>query len=209
MKYVDLTHTFTADMPVYPGDPKPKITQTADIYNDGFTMYTVTTGMHVGTHMDAPLHMIKNGKKISDYSVDTFIAHGCLIDARGASTITADFLKDSSPISGDILLIMTGFSEKSHLPEYFEQYPEIDKDFAKMAVEIGVRMVGMDTPSPDRPPFTVHKLLLEKGILIIENLTNLASLIGIKDFEVIALPAKFHTEAAPVRVIARFSCKGS
>lgn len=97
---------------------------------------------------------------------------------------------------------MTGFSEKYRQPEYYEKFPEIGENFAGKAIELGVKVIGMDTSSPDRPPFKVHKLLLGKEILIVENLTNLESLVGIKDFEVFALPAKFHTEAAPVRVIA-------
>ena len=63
-------------------------------------------------------------------------------------------------------------------------------------------LVGMDTPSPDAPPFPVHKIFLGSEILIIENLTNLESLVDLKNFTVAALPAKFHADAAPVRVVA-------
>ena len=64
-------------------------------------------------------------------------------------------------------------------------------------------MVGMDTSSPDDPPFTVHKLLLAHDILIIENLANLSALVGVPRFDVIALPMKIDAEAAPARVIAQ------
>jgi len=194
-------------MPVYPGDPMPEFTQVADLKKEGYTDYQIKTGMHVGTHMDAPLHMLEGGKRLSDFSVGNFFGRGCLIDARGASVVNADFLKSSGAQKGDVVLVMTGFSQKYRQPEYYEKHPEIGEDFAEKAIELGIKIVGMDTPSPDRPPFKVHKLLLAKEILIIENLTNLEELFettkGGVAFEIFALPAKFYAEAAPVRVVAK------
>ncbi len=65
----------------------------------------------------------------------------------------------------------------------------------------------MDILGPDQPPFLTHKTLLENEILIIENLTNLDQLVGVKNFEVIALPAKFNADAAPIRVVAKILLK--
>lgn len=203
MKYIDLTHTFVVDMPVYPGDLVPELVQIADLHKEGYTDHQIKTSMHVGTHMDSPLHMLEGGKRLSDIAVEKFFGRGCLIDARGASIVGVDFLSKSSVKQNDIVLVMTGFSKRYGQREYYGQYPEIDEDFARKAIELGVKIVGMDTPSPDRPPFKVHKLLLQQEILIIENLTNLDLLIGFSHFEIFALPAKLHTEAASVRVIAK------
>ncbi len=202
MQYIDLTRLFTATMPVYPGDPVPELVRIADIVPDGYTDYRINTGMHVGTHMDAPLHMIEHGKYLSEMNIERFFGKGHLIDAR-AKDISADLLEGRTIHPGDMILLFTGCGEKFGSSEYYEQYPEVSEDFARKAVELGVSIVGMDTPSPDRSPFNVHKILLGNDILIIENLTNLENLIDVKDFEVIALPAKFQTEAAPVRVIVR------
>jgi len=46
-------------------------------------------------------------------------------------------------------------------------------------------------------------MLLEKDILIIENMKNLGSLLNVDEFEIIALPLKIKAEASPVRVAAR------
>ena len=35
MKIIDLTQTFTKDMPVYPGDPKPSLQRGANLEKDG------------------------------------------------------------------------------------------------------------------------------------------------------------------------------
>ena len=170
MKYIDLTHTFGAEMPVYPGDPIPELVQIADLHKEGYTDYQIKTGMHVGTHLDAPLHMLEGGKRLSEIAVERFIGRGCLIDARGASVVSADYLQKSGAQKGDIVLVLTGFSEKYRQAEYYEKFPEIGEDFASKAIELCVKIVGIDTPSPDRPPFKIHKLLLRKEILIIENL---------------------------------------
>lgn len=205
MRLIDLTHTFTADMPVYPGDPIPELTQIADLQADGYINHRLTTGMHVGTHVDAPLHILAGGKRVSDIAPDRFAGPGRLIDARGASLVTADILERSGAGKDDIVLVMTGFSKRYREAGYHEDYPEIGEEFARRVVELGVKMIGLDTPSPDRSPYTVHKLLLGAGIPIIENLTNLEALLGVGEFEVFAFPIKLATDAAPTRVIARVS----
>lgn len=99
---------------------------------------------------------------------------------------------------------MTGWNKKFGQKEYFENFPEITEKLAKDLIVCGVSMVGMDLPSPDKEPCLVHKLLFKNNILILENLTNLAELID-EQFEIFALPAKFHAEAAPARVVARIT----
>src|SRR3989344_89535 len=163
--YIDLTQTFGPVMPVYPGDPAPELKQITTIEKDGFTDHQLNTAMHVGTHMDAPWHMIAGGKRISEISPEKFFGRGILIDVRGRDQIGPELLAGAK------------------------------------AAELQVNLIGLDTPSPDRTPFAVHKILLGAGILIVENLTNLEQLLNQK-FEVVALPAKLETDAAPTRVIA-------
>ncbi len=205
MKYIDLTHTFKKEMPVYPGDPAPEILQVASIDKYGYNDFQIKTGMHVGTHMDAPLHMIVGGKRLSEYSADNFFGEGHLIDARGKTSVDVDLLEGRKISKGDIVLIMTGFYKKFGGSDYYEKYPEITEGFASKLIESGVKIVGIDTPSPDRPPFKIHRMLLKNEVLIIENLTNLEELLKYMQFSVVALPAKFDTEAAPVRVIAQIN----
>lgn len=202
MKLIDLTHTFHDHMPVYPGDSVPLLTQTAFLEKDGYTDYHITTGMHVGTHMDAPLHFVLGGKKLSEISLDRFFGKGKLIDARGHVVVGGGLLEDADIEEGDIVLVLMGHGKKFGEPDYYPTYPEIGVDFAERLVEKRVKILGLDTPSPDRSPYNVHKLLLEKEVLIIENLNNLESLVGVGSFNVVALPPKFATEGAPVRVVA-------
>lgn len=202
MQYLDLTHLFKDNMPVYPGDHETNLLQTSSIDKDGCTNFQVQTGMHVGTHMDGPLHMIANGKSLADFPVEHFFGRGHLIDTRNKSEISADLLENKKINPGDIILILTGFSSKFNEPEYYKNYPEITEEFAQKLVELKIKIVGMDTPSPDRPPFSIHKILLSKDILIIENLTDLEVLLEHENFNIIALPTKFASDSAPVRVVA-------
>lgn len=205
IKYLDLTHTFTASMPVYPGDSKPELVQSAFIDRDGVVDHRLESGMHVGTHMDAPAHMVKDGKYLSEYPSEKFFGRGILIDARDKTFADADLLSGANIQAGDIVLICFGWSKKFGDDEYYKKHPELTKAFANKLVELGVSIVGMDTPSPDKAPYQVHKILLPHDILIIENLANLEALRGKQSFEIIALPAKFQTDAAPCRVVAKLN----
>jgi kynurenine formamidase len=203
MTYLDLSHPLTQNIPVYPGDPVPQIVQNNSITKDGFTSHTITVGTHVGTHMDAPAHMIENGKNISEFPTSKFFGRGVLIDARNQSVIDAPLLASVNLQPDDSVLIYTGRSHIFNKAEYFTRYPPITIECAQALVDAKVKMVGMDQASPDYSPFETHKLLLQNDILIIENLTNLSQLLG-KQFTITALPLNVECDAAPVRVIAYF-----
>jgi kynurenine formamidase len=203
MGLIDLTHTVDVETPVYPGDPVPRFTQTARFEIEGYCAYCLQSGMHTGTHMDAPLHMLPGGDFMCEVPVEKFAGRGRLIDARGRKVVTEDLLAAADLKRGDIVLVLTGWSKRFRDPDYFESFPEIAPAFAERVVRDGVSILGLDTSSPDRAPYPVHKILLANGVLIIENLTALDALVGAGGFEVIALPSKFRADAAPVRVVAR------
>lgn len=205
MKTIDLTHLFKADMPVFPGDTKPSLKQVGFIGKDECCSFRVETGMHVGTHMDAPSHMLEGAKGLAEYPPEHFIGRGVLLDARGKSSIDVDLLEGAPSLEGAIVLIFTGFDQRFEDENYYENYPELTEAFAQELVRQKPKIVGMDTPSPDRAPYLIHKILLKEDVLIIENLCNLEELLPHKDFKVSALPTKFDAEAAPVRVVAEVS----
>jgi kynurenine formamidase len=201
MRLIDLTHAFAEPMPVFPGDPPPRLRQTGEL--DGAPMFELTTGMHVGTHIDAPLHVFPEGASMADIPVERFIGPGVLIDARGRERIEGSLLEGVELAAGVVVVVCTGLSARFHEAIYYEEYPEVAADFAAALVRAHVRMLALDTPSPDRAPYAMHKVLLGAGVLIAENLTNLEALIGVGEFEVIALPLKLQAEAAPARILAR------
>ena len=65
-------------------------------------------------------------------------------------------------------------------------------------------MILLDTPTPDKYPFLIHKRLLENDILIVENVCNMKLLIG-KKFRIYAIPLNFDKfDGSPCRVFAEF-----
>ena len=203
MRFIDLTRPLGATAPVFPGDPPAMLECIATVRDHGFASHRIAASVHTGTHIDAPAHMQEGGKLLSDIGVERYFGRGVLVDARGTTAVTATALKNIELRRGDIVLVLTGWSAQYGSKRYYADYPEIAPSFAQLLADAHVSLVGMDTPSPDRPHYLVHKLLLSRDVLIIENLTRLEELQEIKEFEVTALPAYWEADAAPIRVVAR------
>lgn len=199
---VCLSHTLRDGMPAYPGDPSPRLTPLAEVERDGYTALQLHSGFHVGTHVDAPIHMVAGGKYIDELPLEAFMGPGKLLDVRGRSVLDAGVLAQAAIEPGDIVLLLTGHAQHFGAEAYYQQHPVVAEDLARALAERRIKALGMDTPSPDRYPFEVHRILLGRDILLFENLTNLEALLPARAFTLYALPFKVHAEAAPVNVIA-------
>ncbi len=82
MRIIDLTVTLSESTPVFPGDPKLEITEIGSVEKDNYLEHRLCLPTHIGTHIDAPAHIIRGGKRLSDYPISKFIGDGVLIDAR-------------------------------------------------------------------------------------------------------------------------------
>lgn len=200
MKIVDLSVPVNENTPVYPGDPKTVIRPAGVFDKDGFNDHLISIGTHVGTHIDAPFHMVSGGKKLDEIPIEHFVGRGCYVNAQNGFDLEA--IKQADIKEGDIVLLHTGIINRYHEPNYYEDYPEIPENVARYLVKKKIKMVGMDMSGPDHPPHNIHKILLGGGVLIIENLTNLNQLAD-KSFTVYALPIKLNLDGAPARVIAQ------
>lgn len=202
-KYIDLSYTIENGLTTHPYDDELKLYQNRFLDKHKYNNSRLETGMHAGTHIDVVSHLMDSDVLISNYAADKFIGNGCLLDVRDQKIITMreeylDIVEEN-----DIVLLYTGFDKQFGSSEYFTNHPIVEKELAQFFVSKRVKMVGIDLPSPDKYPFEIHKILLEKDILIIENMKNLGSLLSIDKFEIIALPLKIMAEASPVRVVAK------
>lgn len=202
-KIIDLTHTIKDNMPVYPGDEYTRVYKTQTLEQNGYNNHRLEISMHTGTHIDSPMHLLQSSRYISDIPIEALIGRGCVLDVRGEENIIMKEAYMDKVKEGDIVLLHTGFDSKYGEEQYYKNHPTIDKDLADFFIKREIKALGMDLPSPDRYPFEMHKLLLGKDILIIENVTNINKLIGETDFEVFALPIKIMADGASARVIAR------
>jgi len=205
MKLIDISHTLGADTPVYPGDNKKTLPQYKFPEKDHYTAYLLTSGLHTGTHIDVPMHLVEDDRTAADFPPDCFVGKGILLDVRGENPI--GMKPRYREIIGDesIVLLYTGLDRYyyTETDKYFSQYPTVGGELADFLLSQKIKILGMDMPAPDYPPFTFHKALLANDIFVLENLTNLQSLSGMNDFEVIALPLKLSAEASPVRAVCR------
>lgn len=205
MRRIDLTHPLNSSVPVYPEDHEVRLIQETSLETYDSNVFSIETGLHVGTHMDGPLHMRKESPMLSQFPVDRFFGRGVLLDARGRREIGEDVLGGNVLERGDVVLLHTGWDKGFWRDGYMSGYPVITKDFARILAEVPIGMLGVDSPSPDNPPYEVHHVLFEADILILENLCCLEQLLDVPSFIVIALPLKTETDSSLVRVVAEIN----
>ncbi len=199
---IDLSMPVNERTVVFPGDAKPVFEQAGTLEKDGFIDHVVHINNHLGTHIDAPDHMLEKGKFLSDYPADRFVCQATCIDARGQNPLTTDLLASVELNPGEAVLFYTGAGDNYTQQSYASDYPKIDLDLAKLLVERGIKLVGVDMLSFDHDaPFPIHKTLLDNDVLLIENLINLKAVVG-KKFRLYALPVRLELQAAPARVLA-------
>lgn len=200
---IDLSHVIEDNMPVYPGDIKTNLFQTKYFGVNEYNDHRLDISMHVGTHIDSPMHFTDNNIYISQAKLESFIAQGFLLDVRNQPIISMKVEYENKIKEDSIVLIYTGWDKFYGTDKYYQEHPIVDANLCEFFKEKKVKMLGMDMPSPDKYPFEIHKLLLEDSIYIIENLVCLDKLLSVEHFEVIALPMKIKADSSMVRVVAR------
>ena len=167
---------------------------------------------HIGTHIESPFHAHKKGLKVSDIGLDKLIGDGVLLDfthKKPDEEITKEELMQYSKRikEGSIVLFHTGrdkfFGDK--IKGHQRPYPTTDAVswlVGKSISCVGIDCTGIEVKGPERSSQPNHSLLFERGIPLIENLTNLGE-INNENFKVFILPANISgLESFPVRVIA-------
>src|SRR3989344_376627 len=171
---IDLTMEVSEKIPSFPGDPKAEFKNIATIAKHGCNERRLSFNSHFSTHVDSPYHMLSNGKKLEEYPADTFIGEATIIDARNLAKITKEEIPNK--ITTPFLLFYTSHTTKIHAPDFFKKNPVITSDAAEEIIKHKVKIVGIDSFTPDNYPYTVHKILFRRDILILENLVNLDKL---------------------------------
>jgi arylformamidase len=214
MEMVDLSHLIYDGMPKIPALPEVHVKLFFSM-EKGHPLNVTELAMpcHAGTHVDAPVHIVPNGKSIEQLPLESFVGPGAVISVKkkGGEQVTAADLENSRvPVSrGDILMLHTGWDEKFESAEY-NLHPYLSVDAAEWMVKRGVKLFGIDCitvdlPTPLRPKgfdFPVHKMLLGNNVLIAENVTNLGKIVG-KRTRILALPLKIKgSDAGHARIVA-------
>lgn len=211
MKIIDLTHTISENMPVYPGTERPKL-EVANTYEEsGFKETLLTMFSHTGTHMDSPSHLFEKRTTLDSFKVEQFVGKGLVIDCsdlQEGQRITMKYIEEvkEEADKAEFILFYTGWDKHWGTSSYFGDYPYITEEVAEYLIKskkkgVGLDVIGIDPISDEN--LTIHKkLFAETDIVVIENLTCLDK-VGDKLFSFCALPIKFKdSDGAPIRAIA-------
>lgn len=205
MRLIDLTHPVLEGMPVYPGTEPPRIVEANSLEEHGFREKKITLYSHTGTHVDAPAHILADGKTLDEFAISSF--HGPAVvytHETDSSTIDIEQLRqlEKDLAGADFLLIATGWDRHWGQGEYFRDFPVLSLEAAKWLERFELKGVGLDAISADpvdSVELAVHFQLLSRDVLLFENLNNL-DLIPTRRCTFTGLP--LHLEAAdgaPIR----------
>ncbi len=177
--------------PAWPGDVPFSWRTTASLAEGShYESSSFTMSSHLGTHADAPSHVIEGGAGAGSLRLERFLGPARVVDLPGRGEIGADALPARALGAGRILFRTGGLSFLSPLA-------------AVRLAERGARLVGTDAASvdpDDAEDLPVHRALLERGVLLLENL-DLSS-VEPGDYTLIALPLRLtDLDAAPVRAV--------
>ncbi len=210
MTVVDLTHTISENMPVYPGTEAPKLTVPCTVERNGFKETLLHIFSHTGTHIDAPAHLFENGRTLESFNGSQFVGTAVVIDCselEEGGQIGMSFIDRDRELAekADFLLFRTGWDKKWGTPDYFGGFPCITREVADFMVARAKKGVGLDTISLDpieSSRLENHRTILsQNSIVIIENLCDL-ELLGSGLFTFIAAPLKFEgSDGAPIRAL--------
>ncbi len=202
MKIYDITQTIEANMFVYKDkhEKRPIIERTREYEEGGVRESRISLDVHTGTHLDAPMHILSDGKPIESIPLDSLITKCRVIDLTDiASGIEADDLKDKSIKPGEVLL----FKTRNSFEFFFNKaFIYLAASGAKYIADIGIKGIGTDGLGIERaqPGHTTHHILFDADIFIIEGLRLRDVRPG--HYQLIALPLKVKgLDAAPVRAV--------
>ena len=82
----------------------------------------MTLVSHIGTHIDAPAHVVKNGKSLDKYDLDKFIGNAIVIDCRKENELTMKVIKkyEQRIKKVDFVLFYTGWQDRWNTDRYLK-----------------------------------------------------------------------------------------
>ncbi len=220
-EWIDITIPLRHAMVHWPSDPSPQIVRLKDANaGDKVTLTDLHFISHTGTHIDAPLHFIRNGGTIDKMPLDTAIGIARVIEIKDKESIKPEELIPYNIQKGERILFKTqNSSNLYHTDEFFKKYVFITPESAEYLVDRGIRLVGLDYITVSAyeteneyasiPQYQVesgihrtHRAFLGNGIYIMEGINLSQAKAG--NYELISLPIKLENgDAGLTRAILR------
>lgn len=206
-KWIDVSVALQSGMVHWPGNPPVRIERMMDMDKGAVcNVSTISMGSHTGTHMDAPLHFLRDGVSLDQMPLEATIGPARVIEIKNQVAIEAEELKPYKLRAGERILFKTRNSKRPWVNERFdEDFVYISQDAARLIARARVRTVGVDYLSVGgfkRDGVETHQALLGQGIWIVEGL-NLGK-VKPGRYELLCLPVKVaRSDGAPARALLR------
>jgi kynurenine formamidase len=223
---VDLSHPLAVGDPVFPGQPGFDLTPIGDIDDPALPLCFGRLSFieHVGTHMDAPAHVIKGGKFLDEIDFAALAGPAVKVDLRERRADAVDYdvsLDDLERFEsrygriepGSIVFLHTGWDARYQEPSDYVvvaddgswHWPGLSGDAAELLADRQIRGVGIDTIGLDgghvAMTLAAHRAVLGSGAFIVENVAHLEALPTTGSLA-LALPIKTKLgSGGPTRVI--------
>lgn len=147
--------------------------------------------LHTGSHVDFTKHVQADGETAVDVPLERVFGLARVVDLSHVGpnhAITVEDVASRLPdlAQGDIVLVRTDWTEKQwgNWPTYYLDSPWCTPEAAQWLVDNGARAIGFDCFSeycarlPDftSEDFIIHKVILENGAILMQQMTNLSQL---------------------------------
>ena len=169
--------------------------------------FKIEVTKHGFTHVDAPAHMIQNGKSLSDCNLDLLCGWAKIIDVSeclGDKPITRQILEDKIQhvTTGDIVILKSNLNKiyPNTSGEYWINSPYLEDSGSNLLISKNIKSIIFDFPQ-DRAAkdlqhrvvmnkeFTEHQIVLGAGVMHVEHVINL-EMIENDEIFICALPLK-------------------
>jgi arylformamidase len=191
-------------MPIYHDNPGVEIELASSIAKGATANVSkLTMGVHTGTHIDGPLHFFEDGGGADTLPLTAMIGPALVVELPGLGDgpIGEEALRAASiPAGTERLLLKTSNSALWSRADFSRDFVRLDGSGAAYALELGVRLIGIDYLSIGDPE--AHRTLLGAGVVALEGLDLREVEPG--PYELLCLPVRLAgTDGAPARVLLR------
>ncbi|MCL2637622.1 MAG: cyclase family protein [Oscillospiraceae bacterium] len=179
MKIIDITQEVFSCR-VFPGDSQPKFERALSIERDKLNLTNISMCVHNGTHIDAPNHFVAGGKAVHELDLERFYGK-CAVVEKGDIISALNNCHERIIIKGDC---------------------EISEETARLIADSNVKLIGVENQSVANieSPMSVHVILLEKEIALLEGLD--LSGVNAGEYVLAAFPLKLEgSDGSPVRAV--------
>jgi len=206
MRMYDISVNITPEMLVWPGDPPVTLHRVKRISQGANSNVSrLECNVHIGTHVDAPVHFIDGAAGVESLPLRVLTGRVYVVHLPQATVIDETTLEGAGiPPRTRRVLFRTSNSRYWALGEsdFQKDFVAIDASGAAWLARKKVQLVGVDylSVAPFGDTREPHRILLEKGVVVVEGLD--LSEVSHGRYTLYCLPLKLvGSDGAPARAI--------